>query len=72
MNFASILDSKAQRLSLCTDKLKVLNPLNIMEKGFSVVYKDEKIIKSTNELHEGDVIKIDFYDGSKKAQIIKD
>ena len=70
LKFENILKNKRQELSLYTEKLKVLNPLNIMEKGFSVVYKDEKIIKSEQELKEDDIVDIKFFDGSKKAKII--
>jgi exodeoxyribonuclease VII large subunit len=59
-------------LSLYTEKLKVLNPLSIMEKGFSVVYKSEKIVKSINDLTTGDVVELKFVDGSKNAKITED
>ena len=43
-----------------------------MEKGFSVVYKDTKIVKSMNDLAVGDVVKLQFVDGSKTAKITEE
>ena len=61
-----------RNFALVNEKLKVLNPLSIMEKGFSVVYKDAKIVKSKNDLALGDVVELKFIDGSKKAKITEE
>jgi exodeoxyribonuclease VII large subunit len=67
-----VLENKASELSLYTEKLKVLNPLSIMEKGFSIVYKDNKIVKSVNELKPNDKVSIKLIDGSKNAVIMEE
>ena len=72
LKFNKILDSKFQQVSLYNEKLKVLNPLNIMEKGFSVVFKDGKIIKSKNDLKTNDIVEIRLADGSKKAKVMEE
>lgn len=71
LKFKQVLSNKAQELNLYTQKLKVLNPLSIMEKGFSVVYKDEEIIKSKTLLNPNDIIDILFSDGKVKAKVIE-
>ena len=43
-----------------------------MEKGFSVVYKDMKIVKSKKDLTTGDVVELKFIDGSKLAKITEE
>ena len=70
--FKRVLERKVQELSLYTEKLKVLNPLLIMEKGFSIVYKDEKIVKSKNDLSANDTVELKFIDGSIKAKIVEE
>ena len=72
MKFNKILQEKWQRASLYTEKLKVLNPLAIMEKGFSVIYKDGKIIKSKDDLKTKDIIEIKLSDGVKNAMVMED
>ena len=72
LKFNKVMEAKAQQISLFSEKLKVLNPLNIMEKGFSVVHKDNKIVKSKNDLNTGDVIEIQFVDGVRNAKVMEE
>ena len=71
-NFTKVIERKASELSLYTEKLKVLNPLNIMDKGFSIVYKNDKIVKSKNDLTKDDNIKIRFVDGIVNAKVMEE
>ncbi len=72
LNFKKILENKVSMIGLYTEKLKVLNPLSIMEKGFSIVYKDNQIVKSVNDLYPNDEVEIKLIDGSKKAIITEE
>ena len=49
--------------------LKNLNPLAIMDKGFSIVTVDEKIVKSVNDVKKDDLIDIKLKDGNIKAKV---
>lgn len=51
--------------------LEALNPLAIMTRGYSVTYKDEKVIKSVSQVTEGEEISIHFHDGQAQAKIMK-
>ena len=46
-----------------------LSPLKIMNRGYSLVYKDKKIIKSSSALKSGDKIDITLADGQVSAVI---
>ncbi|MEK4426025.1 exodeoxyribonuclease VII large subunit [Solibacillus sp. FSL K6-1523] len=50
--------------------LEALNPLAIMNKGFSIAYKDETVVKSTMDLEKDDVVTITFQDGYAQAKIL--
>ena len=57
------------------EKLELLNPLNLMKKGYAIVKKDGKIIKSIQPFHINDHIDISMVDGTIQAtidQILKD
>ena len=43
-----------------------------MEKGFSIVYKGDTIVKSVNETSVGDTVTIKLIDGSLKAKITEE
>ena len=66
-----ILDQKGHKQELMINTLKLLNPLNILNKGYSLVTKDNKIIKSTNDINLNDNIKIKLYEGELSA-IVKE
>ena len=51
-------------------KLNSLSPTNVLLRGYSVVYKDDKIISSKDDVSKGDEIKLNFSDGVRKAEII--
>ena len=57
------------------EKCTILNPLNIIKKGYTIVYKDEDIVYNVDELNQYDLVKIKFNDGVALAtvnEIIKD
>lgn len=51
--------------------LDSLSPLKIMSRGYSLVYKENELIKSADELSEGDRITVRFADNEASAVIIK-
>ncbi len=48
-------------------ELKILNPLNILESGYSLTTKDSKIIKSVKDIKVDDNLKIKVTDGDIKV-----
>ena len=53
------------------DKLIILNPLNLMKKGYAIVYKDDNVITSINNLDVNDCFDIKLQDGNIKAKVIE-
>ena len=49
--------------------LNLLNPLNILEKGYAIVYKADSVIDSVNNININDNISIKLYDGNIVAQV---
>ncbi len=50
--------------------LDSLSPLKVLERGFSLAYKDGKIVNSASKLKTGDRIEIAFSDDKVSAEII--
>lgn len=69
-SFSNYLDKLNDRFDNTLDKLILVNPLNIMKKGYTVVYKDNKVISSSKDLNKDDILDVHFYDGNKKVKII--
>lgn len=51
-------------------KLDALSPLKTMVRGFSIIEKDGKIIKSCKDLEKNDEVSIKLIDGNKQAKIM--
>ena len=51
-------------------RLDALSPLKTIERGYSVIQKDKKIIRKAEQLKNGDKITIRFIDGNKEAEIL--
>lgn len=49
------------------NKLELLNPLNILSKGYSLVTHDKCVIKDANDLKVDDVISIRMHEGNVNA-----
>lgn len=64
------INKKNQKFDLIINKLEALSPLNTMKRGYSIIYKDEKIIKSVKSLKKDDVLELKLSDGEKKAKVL--
>ena len=56
-------------LELNINKLELLNPLNVLKKGYSVLEKDNTIIRSINDIKIKDNINIKLIDGHISATV---
>ena len=61
-------NKQTQYIEIVT-KLDTLSPLKTLSRGYTLTEKDNQIVKSVNELKQGDKIIIRFYDGEKNAII---
>lgn len=63
----SLLNNYNNTYELLLNKLNLLNPLNILSKGYSVVKKDGKLIKDIESVNIKDKIEIKLYKGNIEA-----
>lgn len=71
INPTIIYKDKINHLQKLNEKLLIINPLNTLKRGYSVLYKNDTIINSIKTLKEKDEIKIKLTDGLVIAQIEK-
>ncbi|MFP4466463.1 MAG: exodeoxyribonuclease VII large subunit [Candidatus Goldiibacteriota bacterium] len=70
--FDAYLRSAEDKTAALGDKLRLLNPMNILEKGYSVVYDtDNNVIKDSGNLLKGDKIRIKMKKGGIAAEVEK-
>lgn len=65
-----IYEQKLNQFIKSIDQLTLVNPLNIMKRGFTVTYADNNdIIKSVRNVKENDEIKVKFIDGTATCHV---
>lgn len=62
---------KVIEVKMIIDKLNLLNPLNILARGYSITYLNDKALKSIKGVDKDDVLDIKLNDGSLKAQVLE-
>ena len=60
-------ETKLEKLAL---KLDALSPLKVLSRGFAIAQKDEKIVKSVNQLSRDDKISVRFNDGVANCVVV--
>ena len=65
-----ILDKNFNKYIELFEKLELLNPLNTLKRGYTLVKHDGKYIKSSKNLKSGDTIEVEFNDGNINTKVI--
>lgn len=71
VSMSRYMEKQDQRLEHVTRSLDYLSPLKIMNRGYSYVTKDGKVVKETDSIQQGDLVKIHLHKGSLEAKITK-
>ena len=58
-----------QQFEASVRTLEALNPLAILTRGFTVAYKEDKVLKSSADLKPNDTVILSFYDGKVTAEV---
>jgi exodeoxyribonuclease VII large subunit len=66
-----MLESKRARWAQMTSVLDSLSPLKVVERGYSITFKDKKPVKSVEQLKQGDLLEITFSKGKASARVEK-
>lgn len=65
----NIINNNKNRLDTLKIKLELLNPDNVLDKGYSIIYKDGKIVKDINSVNINDNINILVKNGNIDASV---
>ena len=59
------------RLTVFEEKTRLVDPLKVLKRGYSLTYKDGALVKSVADLNEGDELITRLADGKVKSKISK-
>ena len=65
----NLIKDKKIKFDLLVNTLKLVNPLGILDKGYSLVEINDKIIKSSKDVNVNDILNIRLHEGSIKAEV---
>ena len=52
------------------EKLELINPLGVLKRGYSLTYKDDKIVNSVKQIKKDDILNIKLVDGNISTKVI--
>ena len=58
------------RLYNIISKLELLNPLNVLSRGYSITYFGDKTLKSIKDVNKSDIISVKVLDGMIDAEVV--
>ncbi len=65
-----LYENKKVKLLNLIQKLELVNPLSILKKGYTLTYKNDKLVKSINDISKNEIIKIKLHDGFITSKVI--
>lgn len=65
-----ILQKKQSEFRAELSKLNALSPLKVMERGYSLVYHGEQLVKSVQQIEPNDIIDVKIQDGSLHCKVL--
>ena len=65
----NIIKFKSKELTNSQTKIELLNPTNVLDKGYSIIKINDKIIKSKNDVKISDNLDIILKDGIINSEV---
>lgn len=70
-NPESLFEKIEHQYIMLVNTLKLVNPLNILSKGYSIISINDNVIKESTSLKKDDIIDIRLHQGKLKAKVIE-
>lgn len=68
--FDTVCSERRRSLELDEQYIKMVSPEYVLQRGYTLTFKDGKIVKHAGELSTGDEFSVKFADGEKKGTIL--
>ena len=64
-----LLHQQENRVTHCGQAIRLLDPVNVLKRGYSITYLNEKAIRDSAGVQQGDIIRTRIYKGSIKSTV---
>jgi exodeoxyribonuclease VII large subunit len=68
-NVFRIIKEHQSKINFIDEKLNILNPKNILAKGYSIVYNKSDVVKDSNKVNLNDTLNIQLHSGALLVQV---
>jgi exodeoxyribonuclease VII large subunit len=68
-NVFRIIKEHQSKINFIDEKLNILNPKNILSKGYSIVYNKNDVVKDSNKVNLNDTLDIQLHSGALLVQV---
>lgn len=65
----ALLTAQQSKMELLDQKVKLLSPQTLLDKGYSLTLKNGKVVRSANELQTGDRVELVLADGRRSSVV---
>jgi exodeoxyribonuclease VII large subunit len=64
-----LFQQQENRITHCNQAIRLLDPVNVLKRGYSITYLNEKAIKDSADAQDGDIIRTRIYKGSIRSKV---
>jgi exodeoxyribonuclease VII large subunit len=64
-----VFHQQENRIKHCGQAIRLLDPVNVLKRGYSITYFNEKALKDSADLQEGDIIRTKVYNGTVRSKV---
>lgn len=69
--FEKILRQERENIRIDKERLRILNPIDVLRRGYAIVRSQGEVVRSVTSLRPNDVVQVQLADGSLSAIIVK-
>ena len=67
----NLLETKNMRVKVLESTSLLLNPENVLQRGYSITSMNGRILKDNSQIKEGDTIDTQLYKGSLRSKVVE-
>ena len=64
-----LFEQQENRIKHCGQAIRLLDPVNVLRRGYSITYFKEKALRDSADLQEGDIIRTKVYKGTVRSKV---
>ena len=68
-NITNLLEIKWREWGAAAGKLHALSPLAVLDRGYSITFKDGKVVKEAAKLQKGDLLETRLSKGNVRSKV---